>query len=150
MKIFGDISNVIVVSAAGAVLTAMVLWSPNGELWGVSQAFAQTVVCNVSGSGSNPCHFDVTIAGSIAIDNSTTINNNTKVIVIGEKPKHGWSVHHSTDGAKCWASDNGDAYLNSGFPTPYDTPLGYSPMGPVSVYCTGKSGTRTNLAVRQW
>jgi hypothetical protein len=76
------------------------------------------------------------------------------VVIINNKPKHGWSVHQSNPKhAPCWVSDNplNPPGPNHGFPTPYSTPLGVAPMGVVSVYCPDQSDHQSdNLNVRSW
>ena len=133
---------------AGSVLAAAIAIAlPIGN------ANAQSVVCNISGS-NNPCSIEATIVGSIAVNNSTVVNSKRVVIIVANKPKHGWSIHQSNPKhAPCWCSDDpmDPPGPNHGWMTPYSTPLGYSPIGPVSVYCPDQSDHITDsLQVRAW
>jgi hypothetical protein len=60
---------------------------------------------------------------------------------------------------QCFINDNGTAALDVGFyMTPdangysatFNTPVGYKPIGPVSVWCGVKNATGASLAARGW
>jgi hypothetical protein len=90
-------------------------------------------------------------------------------LVNGATPPNGFMVRvfvTTTDtsgygypNTQCFINDNGTAALDVGFyMTPdangysatFNTPVGYKPIGPVSVWCGVKNATGASLAARGW
>jgi hypothetical protein len=85
-----------------------------------------------------------------AIDGSVEVQANTSTVLFGGvTPANGFSVQ--AFGAPCAVNDHGPASLTpvAGFDFEgeiYTTPLGYKPIGPVSVLCE----TPASVTARAW
>jgi len=90
--------------------------------------------------GDPSCPEFVVIAPSTATDGSVAVQANVSTTLFGGiTPPNGFIVQ-LLSGGSCYVNDNGAAAFLTGFNvinngSPFVTPLGYKPMGPVSIFC---------------
>jgi len=94
--------------------------------------------------GSDPtCPDYVVVVPSKATDGSVDIPPNVSTTLFGGiTPPNGFIVQSVEFGDVCWVNDNGAVASGTGFAIlpggpAFVTPLGYKPMGPVSIFCSG-------------
>jgi hypothetical protein len=109
--------------------------------------------------GSASCPEYVVIVPSKATDGSVVVQPNVSTTLFGGiTPPNGFTVQgfSPTLGFQCWVNDKGAAALDTGFeilnapasPSLFTTPLGYKPMGPVSIFCS--VGAPLSIEARAW
>jgi hypothetical protein len=108
--------------------------------------------CVIRG-GKASCPEYVTIVPSKATDGSVVVQPNVSTTLFGGiTPPNGFIVQVAfpTNGGSCFVNDNGPAASFSGFqllpPVFFVTPLGYKPMGPVSIFCNNTA----QVEARAW
>ena len=94
------------------------------------------------------------VAAAAALDGSGTITagGTAQLLFSGAVPVNGFSVQNNHASETMWVNDNGTAGTNAGFQVVsgggiYTTPVGYKPMGAVSIEAASTSHPFT---ARRW